>query len=732
MTNLITHCCLVFSLWLFVPSVCAADNSTISNNQISISVRQRDGVYEVSANSPQHTVMRSLVATQIGRRWMKSTEYPRHDVRHSEFEDALGHGQQLSVSSTGLPNRPDLICVLRVYDELPFGYVEVQVNNATPRTIEVQTIRSVEALGTPLLDLGASEDLVRVLSDGFTENSVRIADLGQAQDGMHTAVGSQLIYNRTTGQSLFFGALSADRFLTIIHLQAAGTKNRSTVTSFTIDSTGTTEVRYPPQFRPPDDRIELSLHIAPGKSVSAEPVMFALGNDYHAQLESYGDAIRRLHRARVNAKSMMGWWSWTGFYDTINEGILDKNAQILADSLKSEGYDFFLVDEGYDRFRGEYTTANPGRFPDGLQSFAHGISRRGLNLGFWLAPLEVVTQASICNTHPDWFVHNAHGKPIVIKGDPGRLFVLDATHPGARKYLQQMVRTMTRDWGARYLKLDFLEETAIEGYYHRPNTTALEAERFALQAIRDAVGDDVLLDKDSSPMLPPVGIVDQGRTSGDSGHAFRTAKENAIGLFARYYMNRNWFVNDPDAFTIQREPPEVHTAILDPQENPLEPLTVGEAQVSIVLAALSGGMFEIGDDLATLQSEPERWKLLTNPNLLQMVKAGKASTPIDLLDYSPKDGQPSVAFVREDKDESILAVFNWTEETRSHTLGVSALGLPQDHRYAIYDALNDDMPLPFDGRTIAITNQPSHSVKLIKIVDTSASELRRLPLASDR
>jgi hypothetical protein len=54
--------------------------------------------------------------------------------------------------------------------------------------------------------------------------------------------------------------------------------------------------------------------------------------------------------------------------------------------------------------------------------------------------------------------------------------------------------------------MDFMDTTAIEGYYHRPNTTALEAQRIGLQVIRDTVGDDVILDKDGSPMLNPVGI----------------------------------------------------------------------------------------------------------------------------------------------------------------------------------------------------------------------------------
>ena len=78
--------------------------------------------------------------------------------------------------------------------------------------------------------------------------------------------------------------------------------------------------------------------------------------------------------------------------------------------------------------------------------------------------------------------------------------------------------------GSPLIKLDFMDTTAIEGYYHRPNTTALEAQRIGLQVIRDTVGDNVILDKDGSPMLNPVGIVDTGRVSADTGHTFLRSK----------------------------------------------------------------------------------------------------------------------------------------------------------------------------------------------------------------
>ena len=56
------------------------------------------------------------------------------------------------------------------------------------------------------------------------------------------------------------------------------------------------------------------------------------------------------------------------------------------------------------------------------------------------------------------------------------------------------------------------------------------------------MGNDVYLDKDGSVMLNPVGYVDYGRISQDTGHSFGASRDAATGIAARYFMNRNFFV----------------------------------------------------------------------------------------------------------------------------------------------------------------------------------------------
>jgi len=176
-------------------------------------------------------------------------------------------------------------------------------------------------------------------------------------------------------------------------------------------------------------------------------------------------------------------------------------------------------------------------------------------------------------------------------------------------------------------------------------------------------------------------------------------------------MHRNFFIDDPDAFTVSRQLLEERTI--------QAPLTLNEAQVSIALAAVSGGMFEIGDDLPVLGSDPERLALVRNPDLLAMAKLGQAALPLDLLTYADKDEQPSVFLLRQDQRQSILAVFNWTEQSSSHAFTFSDLKFATGHSYKLSDSLALDQAVAMDHETLRLENQPAHSVRMIKIIDTS-------------
>lgn len=289
----------------------------------------------------------------------------------------------------GLKAKPDLLCRLRVYDQPPLGEVEVRVRNNTAKPLTVQAIRLSETAGQPAVSLGKTGSSYRVLSDAYGLDPpvirdvadvhavapVRSAAFEMSPANTHRAIHSQLICNPANRESLFFRALTAKRFLTILRLGVAiSSGSEPTINSYTIDSTGTSEalqlcIRS-------KNLVELDLPLQLGGELASEPVVFTTGKNYHAQLEAYGQAVHQSNKARFRAKNMIGWWSWTAFYRAISQGIAWTNAQWLAHHLKPLGYDWFFVDSGYQFARGDYTLPNLSQFPDGMGEVVRALLLR--------------------------------------------------------------------------------------------------------------------------------------------------------------------------------------------------------------------------------------------------------------------------------------------------------------------------------------------------------------------
>ena len=711
--------CVAFGL-VSMPCVVAPILAHAQTTALQVQVDSTDGAYSLGVAGANASVLHAGVGALVNGHWLLSKDYPKHAIAESSVADDLGTAHEWAVTFSGLTDQPNLLYRLRAYGDKPFADIQVFVQNGTAQQVTVESIRSVAAMGNSMLDLAGPPAEDRVLSDSFSEDrpNITIHDLGD--DDMHRGVGSQLIYNRKSHESFFIGALTSDRFLTILRLHLDKKISSRQITAYDVDATGTTEMETDEwgslHDAKPDDEIKLQTPLAPGAELASEKLLLSVDSDYHHQLDTYGALIRQLHHPLISAPSPMGWWSWTAYYFGLNSGTALTNAQWEAQHLKSLGYDFFHIDEGYQYARGEYSTPNATLFPNGLAGMEQKVTNLGLVPGIWTAPFEVSERSWVYQNHPDWLVQNAKGEPIHIgwvTDHNDRLFVLDSTNPGAQDYLRKTYQTLVRNWGIRYIKMDFMDDTAVEGKYFRPDTSALQAQRIGLKIIREAVGNEVLLDKDGSVMLNPVGYVDFGRISQDTGHTFEASSEAVSGIAARYYMNRNYFVADPDAFSVSRQ-------TVDDQSwhNSKKPLTQDEAEVSITLSAISGGMYEIGDDLPTLGSEPDRLALVQNQDLINMIRLGRSSSPLDLMSYLPEDRQPSIFLLKESPRQDILTIFNWTDKARTHNITLASLGLDPAGSFTVAGVL-DHSNGSISASAPLVVSQPAHSVRVLKIVNTA-------------
>jgi alpha-galactosidase len=105
-----------------------------------------------------------------------------------------------------------------------------------------------------------------------------------------------------------------------------------------------------------------------------------------------------------------------------------------------------------------------------------------------------------------------------------------------------------------------------------------------------------------------------------------------------------------------------------------------------------------------------------------MIRLGKASVPIDLMDFEAEDKQPSVFFLKEDVRQGILTVFNWTDKERNRSVDLATAGLPATGRYEATDVFSS-VAIPVPAANVLAFHQPPHSVQVLKIVDAHVPEV---------
>jgi hypothetical protein len=105
-----------------------------------------------------------------------------------------------------------------------------------------------------------------------------------------------------------------------------------------------------------------------------------------------------------------------------------------------------------------------------------------------------------------------------------------------------------------------------------------------------------------------------------------------------------------------------------------------------------------------------------------MAKAGRASTPVDLMTYEPEDGQPSIFLLRQSPRQSILTVFNWTDQPRSRSLSLKDLGVPASSTMAATGVMDSNSSFTLIGDAIRLENQSPQSAVVIKLVDNAVAK----------
>jgi alpha-galactosidase len=385
------------------------------------------------------------------------------------------------------------------------------------------------------------------------------------------------------------------------------------------------------------------LELAPGETVTLPPVALREGHDPLALIEQYAADVAARMRARVPSTVPTGWCSWYYFYDRVTEA--DVLANLEAMVRERHPAEVVQIDDGYQSCTGDWLVPN-GKFPSGMAALAARIRDAGYRPGLWLAPFVLHEASAALRDHPEMVLHTPEGETLFVQTWLGRCAVLDCTNPEAEAWLRNVIRTVVREWGYTYLKLDacsYAARPASTVRYHRPGTTALANLRRGLEIIREEAGDEAFLLGCTCHFGPAIGLVDAMRVGPDVKETWAAGPNPSVRhamrlTLQRNWMHRRWWVNDPDCLIVRDTDTE---------------LTEAEVRFLATAIALSGGMVVASDDLPKLPPARREMALALFP------PAGVAARPV-----APGDGPVPRAWRADLGDgRSLVGVLNWSDET---------------------------------------------------------------------
>lgn len=344
-------------------------------------------------------------------------------------------------------------------------------------------------------------------------------------------------------------------------------------------------------------RISLDLEnrlLAPGEHWDLEEFIAVTSNDREALLDRLTAAIARHHPQLKHTPVPTGWCSWYCFGPSVTDTHIYDNLEWASKNIPSLRY--IQIDDGYQPHMGDWLDTGKA-FGGSVQTVLKAIARRGFEPAIWVAPFIADRQSRLFTQHPDWFVKGEDGTPLPSDRigfggwRMGPWYCLDGTHPAVQKHLENLFRTMNRDWGVTYFKLDANYWGAIHGGQHfEKNATRIEAYRRGMEAILRGAGKESVILGCNHPIWPSLGLIHASRSSNDIGRSWGSFTETGRENLYRGWQNGRFWWNDPDCVLLTGDLPD------------------NEFLFHATLLYASGGMLLSGDNMPTLS--PERVAML--------------------------------------------------------------------------------------------------------------------------
>ena len=402
-----------------------------------------------------------------------------------------------------------------------------------------------------------------------------------------------------------------------------------------------------------------------GTTVKSAKMFFGFFEDWRTGMDIYGKANTKVISPRTWSQGTpFGWNSWGVMADKVTYKGAVSVADFYKDSLYEKGFrnDSNVVIIDLDSYWDNMSESQ-------LQLFANHCKEQGQIAGIYWGPFSdwggdgerYVEGTNNTYKYKDCYLY-INGAP---HSQGGRC--LDPTHPATKLRIKWQLEKF-RNWGFRYVKLDFITNGAVQGdsYFNSDVTTGTQAYNEGLQYLTEVAGKDMFLALSIAPMFP-YQYGNSRRMCCDSWANIDNSQYVMNALSFGWWTNQFYQYNDPDHLVLQKDGNE----------------SMGVNRARVTTGAICG-MFMFGDNFSnagpavgypTLSRE-RALSLMTNDDINDIARIGRSFKPIE--GYTASFNGAENLFIYETDHYFYLACLNYGATSLSGSISLDRIGLKAD------------------------------------------------------
>jgi alpha-galactosidase len=293
--------------------------------------------------------------------------------------------------------------------------------------------------------------------------------------------------------------------------------------------------------------------------------------------------------------------------------------------------------------------------------------------------------------HPEYFIHDDKGDLLVQGKDPvtkDYLVYWDFSHPGAQKYIEDVMKNARENWKVDYFKIDFMRNGLVtKGKSYLP-VTNVERYRMGIMAMRRGIKNKYFLA--CSPNFGVnIGLIEATRTGPDIDPTYDAVKIRAQHNSGSYYFSNKIYNCDPD-YLVLRSKEESNS-----KDGKTPTLTYEQGGMWTNFVSIFGNVRLESDELSLISEEK---KMLIKKSFA--MPFFERTIPIDFWDHYKTDSDaPNFYLAKGENGEICLGVFNW--DTNNAAFEISGFTSPASFNEfsgpTSFKTLNNKLDIPLKG-----------------------------------